>query len=391
MNKEKTVGKEKKPVRKGTYVFITYIALFCALILFVALYGLLTPDKQFSENENRILAQKPVFTVQGLFDGSYTKDIENYLSDQFAFRDEAIYLKSVLERAWGKKAENGAYIGKNGFLFDSQSAFDETKMASVAKQIRKFARKNSSVNMTFALVPNSSYIYAENLPTSLELESQKTQVASFYKMLKKDVNVIDTFTPLMNAKEDYQVFYKTDHHWTTRGAFAVFSKIAKALKISYKEKNYEFHTVSNSFEGTLKSKSIAQNVKDTVEVCYPKKSAGKYVLSISGVKDKRASCFFEEKLNEKNHYEVFFGGNYGRMTITTMAEDKVLLVIKDSFANCLIPMLTPYYSKIVVLDPRYMTEGISGIMKEFDFTDVLFLYNANTFFEDTSLVSVLEN
>ena len=79
------------------------------------------------------------------------------------------------------------------------------------------------------------------------------------------------------------------------------------------------------------------------------------------------------------------------MTITTMAEEGELLVIKDSFANCLIPMLTPYYSKIVVIDPRYMTEGISGIMKEFDFTDVLFLYNANTFFEDTSLVSVLEN
>lgn len=391
MNEEKnSIKKDKKPAKKGGYILSVFIAFFCIGMFFVALYGLFLPDRQFSENENRVLTQRPVLTVHGLFDGSYMKEVESYLSDQFPFRDEAILMKSFFERVWGKKKENGAYIGKNGFLFDSQSYYDKNRMDGIAKAVNSFAKKNPDVNKIFALVPNSSYIYAENLPSHLELESQKKQVAEFYKNLSDGISHIDTFSPLTKAKESSDVFYRTDHHWTTRGAFSVFEKIMSAYNIRINKDDFEFHTVSNSFEGTLKSKSVAQSSTDAVEICFPKKSQGTYVVDISGVDGKRTSCFFEEKLSEKNHYEVFFGGNYGKMTINTMSDsERELLVIKDSFANCLLPMLTPYFSKIVVLDPRYMTENVYGIMSETDFTDILFLYNANTLFEDTSLVSVL--
>lgn len=390
MNKKRMdLDKEKKSPKKGSQIFSVFTVFFCFSLAFFALYGMIQPDRQFSENENRVLTQKPVMTLHGLFDGSYMKEIESYLSDQFPFRDEAIYVKSLFERAWGKKEENGAYIGKNGFLFDRQSAYEKDKMIATASAVNSFVRKSPDKRVLFALVPNSTYIYSENLPSDLILSDQKQQVADFYKKLSKKIGKVNTFAPLIKAKNSHQVFYMTDHHWTTRGAFSVFEKIMTGYKIKIDKKNFEFHTVSNGFEGTLKSKSVAHNSTDNVEICFPKNSQGTYVVNISGDK-KRTSCFFEEKLNEKNHYEVFFGGNYGKMTISTVAEnDRQLLVIKDSFANCLIPMLTPYFSKIVVLDPRYMTENIYGIMSESDFTDILFLYNANTLFEDTSLVSVL--
>ncbi len=387
---EEATEEVKQPKPKGRIMFSLFITFFCLVIGFLSLYGFVVPDKDFSENESRLLEQMPELTFEGVLDGSFMKSFETYLTDQFPFRDGAIYLKSVLERALGKNEENGAYIGKNGFLFEKQTPYDEEKMKQNAESINAFIGENKGINTVFALVPNSSFIYAENLPDYLETENQKEQIDSFYTLLDENVIRTDAVTSLLGAKNEGQVFYKSDHHWTTLGAFSVFGKIMEGFGETAAAEDFEFYTVSNSFEGTLKSKSPAQGAVDSVEVCFPKNSQGTYFAEFSGEGNKKESLFFKEKLSQKNHYEVFLGGNHAKVTVTTTLEgDRKLLVIKDSFANCLIPMLTPYFSKIVVVDPRYMTESIDGIMKEDTFTDILFLYNANTFFGDSVLTDVL--
>lgn len=381
---------EKKQKPKGRVIFSLFITLFCGLVICLSVYGFIVPDRDFSESESRLLAQLPNITVSGVLDGSFMKGVESYLTDQFPFRDEAIYVKSLSERALGKKEENGAYIGKNGFLFEKQTAYDEAKMQNIAESINRFANAFKGINTVFALVPNSSFIYSENLPDYLETENQQLQTEDFYALLDERIITVDTVTPLLEAKSSHQVFYKSDHHWTTRGAFAVFEKIIGIFGETVEKNCFEFYAVSNSFEGTLSSKSPAQAVCDSVEVCFPENSQGTYFAEFSDEGNKRESLFFKEKLEQKNHYEVFLGSNCAKVSVSTVVEgDRKLLVIKDSFANCMIPMLTPYFSKIVVVDPRYMTEGIDGIMKEEVFTDILFLYNANTFFDDTVLTDVL--
>ena len=119
---------------------------------------------------------------------------------------------------------------------------------------------------------------------------------------------------------------------------------------------------------------------------------GTYVAHFESSGEKTASLFFEERLSEKNQYEVFLGGNYDKVIIsTTSTVNRNLLLIKDSYANCMIPMLTPYFSKIVVIDPRYLTDSLDSIIKENDFSHVMFLYNVNTFLEDNSLAACLES
>ena len=99
---------------------------------------------------------------------------------------------------------------------------------------------------------------------------------------------------------------------------------------------------------------------------------------------KRECSLFEEK------YEVFFGGNFSRIVLnTTTLNGKKLLIFKDSFANCFIPLLTPHYETIVIIDPRYFTDDINDILSDTDFTDLLYLYNVNTFLEDTVLTDTL--
>lgn len=381
---------EKKPKPKGRVIFSLFITFFCLLILFLSAYGFLVPDKDYSDNESRLLSQAPEITVAGVLDGSFMKKLESYLTDQFPFRNGCIYLKSLFDTVLGKKEENGAYIGKNGFLFEKPTPFDEEKMHKTADGINQFAEKNKDKNIVFALAPNSSFIYAENLPDFLETENQREQIEGFKGLLDEGIIKIDVTEALLEAKKEHQVFYKSDHHWTTRGGFAAFVKIMESFDENIDIGDFEFYTVSNSFEGTLKSKSLSRNTADSLEVCFPKESQGTYFVEFSGEGNKRESLFFKEKLGEKNHYEVFLGGNYAKVTITTTLEgDRKLLVIKDSFANCVIPMLTPYFSKIVVTDPRYMIESMDGIMQEDAFTDILFLYNADTFFEDSTLLPVL--
>lgn len=380
-------GKERP---KGKLIFSAFTVGFFVLLFFFSVIGIVSSDSSFSENENRVLAQKPELSLHSVFDGSFMKKCESYLTDQFPFRDEAIYLKSLVERFLGKSEENGAYIGKNGFLFDSPTPFNEETVKLTAESINTFNKKNQSLNTLFLLSPNSSFIYSEYLPKYLSFEDQKQQIDSFYSMLSDDIATIDIASALSEAKNEHQVFYKTDHHWTTRGAFAAFEKASDELGIDFKSSDYEFYNVSNSFEGTLKSKVTSVSSKDNVEICVPENSQGSYFVDFFGEREKSSAMFFKEKLDQKNQYEVFLGGNYGMLTISTTVEsDRKLVVIKDSYANCFLPLLTPYFSKLLVLDPRYMTESVSEIMQEDEYTDLLFIYNANTFFDDSSLRTVL--
>ncbi|MBQ4208626.1 MAG: hypothetical protein II621_10015, partial [Clostridia bacterium] len=133
-----------------------------------------------------------------------------------------------------------------------------------------------------------------------------------------------------------------------------------------------------------------RKIKDVLQICAPKNSAGTYTVSYESQNKVTTSVFDTEKLEQKNQYEVFLGGNFDKIVITTLSESgNTLLLFKDSFANCLIPMLTPYFSKIVIIDPRYFSDSLSDVLEDTDFTHVLFVYNLNTFLADKSLAGVL--
>ena len=396
-------SQESSYTEKGAMVAVAVILIFLMSIFGIAGLHILTDDKDFSESENRVLADMPGLTLSGIFDGSFMKDFESYLTDQFPLRDKLISLKTYADRVVGRDEENGVYIGKDDFLFDSQSEYNETQVKEITDAVVKFTKSNKNIKRAFLLAPNSSYIYADKLPRHLEMPNQRDQIRDIYKLLKKDskmtwVNICSLFE--RSVKEsDTLLYYKTDHHWTTRAAKKVFNvlkdkwgltKTGSIYESAEAEPKYSFYTVSTTFQGTLSSTAGVHDTYDNVEICMPEKSKGTYVVNFESASQKTSSLFFNEKLEHKNHYEVFLGGNYDKVIITTVSESpNTLLLIKDSYANCMIPMLTPYFSKIVVIDPRYLTDSLDSIVKENDFTHILFLYNLNTLLEDTSLAQCL--
>lgn len=383
--------------KKGVVISIVMIWLFCLIIFGMSGLHILTDDKSFSESENRVLAAFPKLTVATIADGSFMKDFETYLTDQFPFRDAVISAKTLADRVLGKNEENGIYIGKNGYLFDSQTPYSKDRVKTIAKAVKRFSDKHSDLETAFILAPNSGYVYSEFLPKYLELPGQNKQLKSIRKQIESD-NIFwpSTASLLKKNAEKTQLYYKTDHHWTTRGAYLIFKEICLQWGFETSkndiDKKFDFFEVSSTFEGTLASTSGVHGTTDKIEICVPKNSEGTYVAYFESSGEKTASLFFADKLKNKNQYEVFLGGNYDKVIISTVSPaNKSLLLIKDSYANCMIPMLTPYFSKIVVIDPRYLTDSLDSIIKENEFTHMLYLYNLNTLLEDNSLVPCLES
>jgi len=385
-----------EPQKKGfasAFVCYTLIAVFLLLSAGAGILTVAVKDKAFSDNENRTLSQKPIFTLSGLVDGSFMSDFESWLSDQFPLRDEAIALKTDFDRLNGKKEENGVYIGENNRLFEFPAEYDADKTKEKVTAINSFLAAYPKINTLFAIVPNSSFIYSQDLPEFLVLGDQKRQINEIYTSLDAGkLETVDTVSALNGMKDkNTGLYYKTDHHWTTRAAYVVFSQIAEAWQLNT-DTEYTFHTVTDSFEGTLASKSGVHDITDTIEICVPADSAESYTVNYESLQLKTATLFDESKLTAKNKYEVFLGGNYDKVSIeTTAPNNNSLLIIKDSYANCMIPMFTPHFSQIVILDPRYMSENIDTIMSEYSFTHILFLYNVNTFNEDIMLTDVLKS
>ena len=383
--------------KKGAVISLIVIWLFCLIIFGVSGLHLLTEDSEFSESENRVLSQFPKLSISTLVDGSFMKGFENYLTDQFPLRDGMIAFKTFADRVVGKNEENGVYIGKNGYLFDSQTSLDKNQVKDIGNAVLGFKEKYGDLKTAFVLVPNSSYVYSEYLPEYLETDNQRKLISYVHKQINDDSILWPATAKLLKSQaQNNQLYYKTDHHWTTRGAYLIFKEIALAWGLEKDEKaidkKFSFYEVSDSFEGTLASTSGVHDSKDKVEICVPDKSEGTYVVNFESSGEKTASLFFKDKLKNKNHYEVFLGGNYDKVIISTVSSsERSLLLIKDSYANCMIPMLTPYFNKIVVIDPRYLTDSLDSIVKENDFSHMMYLYNVNTLLEDSSLAACLKS
>lgn len=397
MNPNKPIyEKVNMPVRKNKKLekaCFGLLVLFCILTAGLGFFEFISEDEDFSDSENRVLESMPKLSWNSLVDGSFMMDFETYLADQFPLRNEMISLKTAADRILGKREENGVYIGEENFLFDTQADYNKKAVQKKIKVLDAFSKKYPKTNQILAIAPNASFMYSEHLPYSMELPNQYSQLKKIYESFKSDtLTKINVTKVLEKAKADgIQLYYKTDHHWTTRAAYHVFVSIAEKWKLNTSKIKYNFLPVTNDFEGTLSSKAGTHDVTDTIEICIPDTAQpGSYIVNYESSQTKTASLFDNSKLNEKNKYEIFLGGNFDKIKITSKNKNEnCLLIIKDSYANCMIPMLTPFFSDIVVVDFRYLTESIDLVMNDNDFTHILYLYNLNTFLEDTSIVSVL--
>ncbi len=385
--KQERYEKYKKRRRRATGLAVALLLVVPMVVLSIA--SLIKPDVKFSAEENRILTQRPKLNPETLKSKSFMEDMESYTSDQFIFRDWWVSLKVRSDMLLGKREFNGVYLGKEKYLMQAMSEPNEKAVKENLAAISNLADKNSSLNVNVMIIPNAAYVLKDKLPKGAPVRDQSEDMKQIREELSGTVNCIDV-TRTLKKHQDEQIYYKTDHHWTSKGACLAFEDAAESLGITDPVTNYDIYTVTMDFSGTLASRSGYHSGKDSIQVYAPKDGKTEYLVTDSDNKEQRATVYDRDALKEKDKYQVFFGGNHALVDITTANDTKNrLLVFKDSYANCFVPFLIPYYNEIVMVDPRYYYDNVDQLISSKGITDVLFLYNMDTFLTDNSISDVL--
>lgn len=357
-----------------------------SIILIFTVADFIVPDRLFSESENRILASKPEFSREALLQGTYTENYETYVTDQFVGRDKWISVKTCLDILLQKKDINGVYLAEDNCLIEQHKPEDypeeleEEKLALLEKLVQRW-------DATVMLVPTADNILTDKLPEYAPYYDE-TDLLARVKDLVGEERYVDAYTALREHRNE-EIYYRTDHHWTSLGAYygyrAWLDTVRKVPLIRDAEGR---ETVAEDFLGTLHSRIRLPMEGDKIQ--YYVDTEYKPVTVTYDFK-RATDSFYEEKyLDTKNKYGYFLDDNHAFVEIqTSYPNGRTLFVIKDSYANCMIPMLARHYEKVYVLDLRYFNGRLFDFMEKYEGErgmDVLVLYNCIHFLEDFKYV-----
>ena len=346
--------------------------------------SLLLPDSAFSANENRYLKQAPRLTWDALMHGSYTADVETYTADQIVLRDVWMGAKSTLQQLTGKQDVGGVWLGEDGYYFAkmTEDDFNRPRYEKNLAAVKAFFDGNADKDCRILLAPTPCVVLYDKLPLGLSLDNGTVFDADQCYDTLLDLLGPQAIVTRWELREvgggTQQVYYRTDHHWTTAGARVAYRVWAEAT--GHTARDYALTPVTDEFRGTLYSKVLLPgSAWDTVEVARDVE-----IVSMDCDGQVMHSLYVDSKLEQKDKYEVFMGGNYAKVTVDTGAETgRSLLLIKDSFANCFLPFLCADYDTITVVDLRYCRENMKDLAA--DCTDVLLLYELTNFASDGNL------
>ncbi len=362
-------------------VFVLFLGGFFVL-------SCLLPDNSFSPEENRVLQQMPAFSWRQMYEGKWTEKWEKYVSDQFPGRNFWISGKSFLQKAAGQKDINGVYLGKHDYLLQKLDPPNEENLQMNLQAILAFAERHPDYQVKLALIPTSTAVLADYLPRY----AQPVDEVALIKQAEREVNGKIPFLslyPALNAHQDEDIYYRTDHHWTTLGAYYGYAALGELLGYTpYAITDFTREQVSDDFYGTLYSKGNFFFVPpDYVELFHPKNGEEKQVkVTVIDDGTEYDTFYAREKLLEKDKYSVFLGGNHAYVKIQTGAgTGKTLHLIKDSFSHCLTPFLALHYDEIHLYDLRYFHYSFDDYIKGGEDEDVLILYNVASYLQEGTI------
>ena len=358
------------------------VAVLCMILLTLGIADICGSDRVYSEAENRVLASHPQFSWMSLLSGQYSDAYEKYLSDQFVGRDKWVGLKTRADIMFRKKEIKNVYLGEDHYLIgvndpaDYPESLENSRIASLKKLVNRW-------NATVMLVPTADNVLTDKLPDYAEYYDEKRFLDKVRDAVGEE-HYVDTYAMLREHAEE-PIYYRTDHHWTSLGAYYGFLAWAECLdRFPYPYDPNNMTTVSDDFQGTLQSRINVTWTKDLIQ--YFPETEKKPVTVTYDFVDTTDSLYAPEQLNTKNQYAYFLNDNHAFVEIHTgYNPGKTLFVIKDSYANSMIPLLTAQYETIYVVDLRYFNGKLFQFMEDYEpeqGMDVLVLYDCIHFLED---------
>lgn len=358
--------------------------IFMVLLLGPAGKEALSHQRTYSPVEKRELQTRPEISITKVLDGRFQKKYESYLRDQFPGRDHWVSFQTDMELFMGKNEIHNVYIGKNHYLLEhyTEKEFDPQQISKNLQALEKFvgkAKQNADVHVM--MVPTKSWVLREKLPAfAPHYKEQKFYDALQQKLEKEDVLI--SVEPVLDAHKEEEIYYRTDHHWTTLGAWYAYEQYTKAVggDLQRAQGKKKFRCISKDFYGTTYAKINYARQADKIEIYEP---ADKLRVVYNMGEKKTKTLYDVSFLKTADQYSVFTGGNQAVLEITGgIKNGKTLLLIKDSFANSILPFLAEDYEKLVVVDLRQLNVSGDRLLEMFSPTDILILYNSAQFAQD---------
>lgn len=372
----------KRKIRGNAGVGLSFVLVLTILLI----VQLIFPTSTYSLLEKRTLDSAPSLSLEGYSKGKFQEDFESYTNDQFPTRTALSEIRANIDFLLGSRKKQGVYILPD-MLAQEFTGCTKDEITKRADSVNTFVNKYPDINASFILVPNKIGIYKEKFSLLANVLDQKKCIDQFSFQLDKTISMLDTYS-ILNSHKQEQIYYKTDHHWTTEAANYTFDSWLSMQNIENKKIDYDSYLLTDNFVGSLANQISYTKFQDRMDILIPKETQVEYIVDYGN--NKQVASVYDIEASKEDPYMVFFGGNHPIFTIdTNVNNDKSIIIFKDSYANNFIPLLIPYYSKITVVDSRYYFDNINDVMSS-GFTDMLFLYNVNTYLEDTSLQELLK-
>ena len=357
---------------------IIITSFFCLLLAVSALAGLFMPDRYYSEREKRTLTQKPQFTIADFTSGKFGDNLESYLSDQVPLRDGWVTMKTYMELAVGKRESSGVYICKDKSLMDKFTSYSKKRLTTNAAALADLQEKLAAegISMSTILVPVAAQVLTDKLPTYAPMADY---AAILQVLTDMGVDMVDVFSAL-SAHSGENIYYRTDHHWTSLGAYYAYCAW-RGVQPNSEEWTQE--VLCDNFHGTTWNKVPLPTVS-AEEITAWYKHINRSVSYNNGQYE--TDSIYERKyLSGSDQYAVFLNSNQAQTVIAGSGSSGKLLLIKDSYGNTFSQFPVEDYAEIHVLDLRFFKGDVVQYAEENGITDALVLYGTQNFVKDTNI------
>lgn len=329
------------------------------------------PIQEISQSERRVLAQIPPLEFKTVFSGKYMKDFEEYAKDQFPFRFTFRSIKARIRfNMLLQRDNNGIYI-EDGFAAKLEYPLNEKSVDTANKKFRYLFdkyMKDKNVNVYISIIPDKNYYLGvpKGYPSMdydrlFELVEKGCEFARY-------IDLTDTLS--------IESYYKTDIHWKQEKLTDVVKRIASAMGINnHLSMDFVQSETQIPFHGVYMGQSALPLKPDSIDYLTNETIENSWVYNLET--DKTTPLYDREKLNSRDPYDFYLHGATALLTIENplAKTTRELVVFRDSFASSLVPLLLEGYSKITLIDIRYIHSDLVGEYVEFKEQDILFLYN----------------
>ena len=367
---------------KRKFADVLTCVLFCGFLAGMLILYLALPKQDFSEKEKRYLADTPKLSWESLSVGEFGEDVESYLADHIPGRDFLVGFNAYLELYTGRQATKDIYLAEGDRLVEAPGQWNGKTIEKNMTAINAFA-ESLGQNVDMILVPSAGYCLQESIKGISNPYSDNKMIAGIYGMAGEQITPLD-LTETFFGRSDF--FYRTDHHWTSRGAYAAYKAYMEQKNKPYLAETDFTVTTYGGFLGSTYSRSgLWLTAGEDIELW---DSGAAFTVSNQEAEAVHNSIFYPQRLEELDKYTVYLDGNHSLVRIKNpeAAGTGKLLVIRDSYANCLGGFLANGYEEVILVDLRYYKEPVSELVSAEGITDVLICYSLNNFLTDSNIV-----